>query len=148
MNEHLIPVTPEQLVRLPDGIRLAFISPDGRVLAEGRLLGGGSGCQARRIYVESGSFGAYEMHVLRQHNGAWHLDLSDTLTRAAVAAVFVAHTMGPHDSVRDPIGHSACCAAVWWPTRFDWRLTLDEITHHVARLARAALGSADGTVTG
>jgi hypothetical protein len=123
MSDHLIPVTPDQLARLPDGVRvIAGVTayrtdrtPDGRL----RLLAAHGTSTTDR--------------------GDLCLDLSDTPTRAAVAAVFVVHTMGPHDSVRDPIGHSACCAAVWWPTRFDWRLTPDEITHHVARLARAAL---------
>lgn len=62
--------------------------------------------------------------------------------RASGAWQVMPSTRGPHDSVQDGAGHDACCAAVWWPT---WLgsvyITPEEVTGHVARVARAAWGS-------
>jgi hypothetical protein len=127
MTDHLLPVTPEQLARLPDGVLLyrACHSPIRAVRLDRAHIPATLGHDgARALGVDEGAI----------------LVLDDTLTRAAVAALVVSSTMGPHDSVRDAAGHDACAAAVWWPTWFgSVRITPEEITGHVARVARAAL---------
>lgn len=126
---HLLPVTPEQLARLPDGVLLyrACHSPIRAVRLDRAHIPATLGHDgARALGVDEGAT----------------LVLDDTLTRAAVAALVMPSTRGPHDSVRDGAGHDACCAAVWWPT---WLgsvyITPEEVTGHVARVARAAWGS-------
>jgi hypothetical protein len=121
--DHLLPATPARLASLPSGVQVC--NADGDFL--GRTLVDGVG----HVYLSEDPD-----RLLTDV----YLDLRDTLTRAAVAALVVSSTMGPHDSVRDAAGHDACAAAVWWPTWFgSVRITPEEITGHVARVARAAL---------
>lgn len=131
MSDHLIPITPEQLARLPDGVLVETRHPD-------------PGHMSRTYRTRFGMLERALYHPVRVHElpPIWrlHLDLRDTVTAAVVASRIVR----PWLLVAIPLGFSGMSLtysqverlldlAIWHEP-----LTPDQIAT-LARLARAAL---------